>query len=67
MTGKKMGYFFIQWIESSGAPGIQTRIHRSTARSAAREGFRVMGKIGQDMDTFRMPVDLKIETEGNPE
>ena len=21
----------------------------------------------QDMDTFRMPVDLRIETEGNPE
>ena len=31
------------------------------------KGFRVMGKITQDLDTFRMPVDLKIETEGNPE
>jgi tetratricopeptide (TPR) repeat protein len=26
-----------------------------------------VGKINQDMDTFRMPVDLKIETDGNPE
>jgi len=26
-----------------------------------------MGKISQDLDTFHMPVDLKIETEGNPE
>jgi tetratricopeptide (TPR) repeat protein len=26
-----------------------------------------MGKISQDMDIFRMPVDLRIETEGNPE
>ncbi len=26
-----------------------------------------MGKITQDLDTFRMPVTLKIETEGNPE
>lgn len=26
-----------------------------------------MGKITQDLDTFRMPVELKIETEGNPE
>jgi tetratricopeptide (TPR) repeat protein len=26
-----------------------------------------MGKIAQDLDTFRMPVQLKIETEGNPE
>src|SRR5581483_7159825 len=24
-------------------------------------------KISQDLDTFHMPVDLKIETEGNPE
>ena len=26
-----------------------------------------MGKIGQDLDTFRMPLLVKIETEGNPE
>jgi tetratricopeptide (TPR) repeat protein len=26
-----------------------------------------MGRIIQDLDTFRMPVTLKIETEGNPE
>jgi len=32
-----------------------------------QKGFRVMGKISQDLDTFRMPVTLKIETEGNPE
>ena len=58
-----MGYFFIQWIESSGAPEfkLEYTIFRTT------KGFRVMGKIAQDLDTFRMPVDLKIETEGNPE
>jgi tetratricopeptide (TPR) repeat protein len=27
----------------------------------------VLGKVKQDMDTFRMPVELKIETEGEPE
>ena len=26
-----------------------------------------LGKIAQDLDTFRMPVDVRIETEGNPE
>ena len=31
------------------------------------KGFRVMGKISQDLDTFRMPVEMRIETEGNPE
>jgi tetratricopeptide (TPR) repeat protein len=32
-----------------------------------QKGFRVMGKVTQDLDLFRMPVNLKIETEGNPE
>ena len=31
------------------------------------KGFKVVGKIHQDLDTFRMPVDVKIDTEGNPE
>jgi len=26
-----------------------------------------MGTINQDLDTFRMPVELRIDTEGNPE
>lgn len=58
-----LGYFFIQWIESSGAP--EFKLEYTIFRTA--KGFRVMGKIAQDLDTFRMPVDLKIETEGNPE
>jgi len=58
-----LGYFFIQWIESSGAP--EFKLEYTILRTA--KGFRVMGKIAQDLDTFRMPVDLKIETEGNPE
>lgn len=55
--------FFVQWIESSGAPEfkLEYTVFRTT------NGFRVMGKIAQDLDTFRMPVDLLIETEGNPE
>ena len=62
-SGQDLGYFFIQWIESSGAPEFKLdyTIYRT------QKGFRVMGKISQDLDTFRMPVDLKIETEGNPE
>ena len=62
-AGQDLGYFFIEWIESSGAPEFKPEwtIFRT------QKGFRVMGKIAQDLDTFRMPVDLKIETEGNPE
>ncbi|MGA2580303.1 MAG: M1 family aminopeptidase [Bryobacteraceae bacterium] len=63
VSKQDLGYFFIQWIESSGAPEfkLEYTIYRT------QKGFRVMGKVAQDMDTFRMPVDLKIETEGNPE
>ena len=32
-----------------------------------RKGFRVVGKIHQPLDTFKMPVQLRIDTEGNPE
>ncbi len=61
--GQDLGYFFIQWIESSGAP--EFKLEYTVLR--VQKGFRVMGKISQDLDTFRMPVTLKIETEGNPE
>ena len=61
--GQSLQYFFVQWIESSGAP--EFRMEYTVFRT--QKGFRVMGKITQDLDTFRMPVDIKIETEGNPE
>ena len=56
-------YFFIQWLESSGSP--EFKLEYTVFRT--QKGFRVVGKINQDLDTFRMPVDLRIETEGNPE
>jgi tetratricopeptide (TPR) repeat protein len=62
-SGQDLGYFFIQWIESSGAP--EFRLEYTIFRT--QKGFRVMGKIAQDLDTFRMPVDLQIQTEGDPE
>jgi predicted negative regulator of RcsB-dependent stress response len=61
--GEELRYFFIQWIESSGAP--EFKLEYTVFRT--QKGFRVQGKIAQDLDTFRMPVDLHIETEGNPE
>ncbi len=61
--GEDLSYFFIQWIESSGAP--EFRLTYTVFRTS--KGFRIVGKVAQDLDTFRMPVKLKIETEGNPE
>jgi aminopeptidase N len=63
VSGSKLDYFFLQWIESSGAP--EFKLEYTTFRT--QKGFRVMGKVAQDLDTFRSPVDLRIETEGNPE
>jgi hypothetical protein len=62
-SGMNLEGFFIQWLESTGAPEFKMDyiIYRT------QKGFRVMGKIQQDLDTFRMPVELRIETEGNPE
>ncbi len=63
IAGQNLQGFFIQWLESTGAPEFKTEytVYRTP------KGFRVRGKITQDLDTFRMPVDLRIETEGNPE
>lgn len=63
VMGQDLHYFFIQWVESNGAP--EFKLDYTIFRT--QKGFRVQGKISQDLDTFRMPVDLKIETEGNPE
>ena len=55
--------YFLQWVESSGAP--EFTLEYATFRT--KDGFRVNGKVMQDLDLFRMPVKLRIETEGNPE
>src|SRR6266853_2035175 len=62
-AGQSLQGFFLQWIESSGAP--EFKMEYTVFRT--QKGFRVMGKVSQDLDTFRMPVKLHVETEGNPE
>ncbi len=63
--GQELGWFFTEWIESSGAP--QFKMEYTVFRTQKSPGFRVMGKITQDLDLFRMPVEMKVITEGNPE
>ena len=55
--------FFAQWLNSTGVPDfkIEYVVYRTP------KGFRVVGKINQPLDTFSMPLQLRIETEGNPE
>src|SRR5229473_561808 len=55
--------FFAQWLNSTGVPEftLEYVVYRTP------KGFRVVGKIKQPLDTFHMPVDLRIDTEGNPD
>ena len=65
VSGKDLEPFFIQWTESRGTPEFSQNY--TVYRLGEGKGFRVIGRINQDMDTFRMPVELKVETEGEPE
>ncbi|MCU0226993.1 MAG: peptidase M1 [Bryobacterales bacterium] len=62
-ANRDMGPFFIQWLESNSAP--EFKLEYTVLRT--QKGFRVVGKVKQDLDTFSMPVKLMVETEGNPE
>jgi aminopeptidase N len=55
--------FFSQWLNSTGVPEFKTDyiVYRT------KKGFKVVGKIQQDLETFNMPVELRVDTEGNPE
>jgi Peptidase family M1 domain len=55
--------YFAQWLNSTGVPefSLEDVVYRT------RKGFRIVGKIKQPLDTFSMPVQLRVDTEGNPE
>ncbi len=57
--------FFAQWIDGTGAPRFTNKY--AVYRLGNNTGFRTIGEIQQDLDLFRMPVDLRIETDGKTE
>jgi tetratricopeptide (TPR) repeat protein len=63
--GDKLTWFFSQWLDSTGAPEFKTKY--SIYRLGNNKGFRSVGQIAQDLDLFRMPVELKIDTDGKTE
>jgi len=63
--GDKLTWFFSQWLDSTGAPEFKTKY--TIYRLGNNKGFRVVGQISQDLDLFRMPVQLKIDTDGKTE
>src|SRR5271165_4279987 len=63
--GEQLTWFFSQWLDSTGAP--EFKLKYTTYRLGSNKGFRVTGEISQDLDLFRMPVDLRIDTDGKTE
>ncbi|MGA8151053.1 MAG: M1 family aminopeptidase [Terriglobales bacterium] len=63
--GDKLTWFFSQWLDSTGAPEFKTKY--TVYRLGNNKGFRVVGQINQDLDLFRMPVELRIDTDGKTE
>src|SRR3984957_6217224 len=63
--GEQLTWFFSQWLDSTGAP--EFKVKYTTYRLGSNKGFRVTGEISQDLDLFRMPVDLRIDTDGKTE
>ncbi|MGB8259584.1 MAG: M1 family aminopeptidase [Terracidiphilus sp.] len=57
--------FFSQWVDGTGAPQFTNKY--AVYRLGNNKGFRTIGEIGQDLDLFRMPVELRVETDGKTE
>jgi hypothetical protein len=57
--------FFSQWVDGTGAPVFVDKY--AVYRLGSNKGFRTVGAISEDLDLFRMPVELRIETDGKTE
>jgi len=57
--------FFAQWLDGTGAPTFTDKY--TVSRLGDNKGFRTLGSIDQDLDLFRMPIELRIETDGKTE
>ena len=55
--------FFAQWLNSTGVPefSLNYTVYRT------QKGFKIVGRVKQNLDFFHMPVELEVQTEGNPE
>ncbi len=62
LHGQPLDYFFSEWLRSTGVPQFEMDwvIYRT------QRGFRVGGQMKQQLEIFRMPIPIHIETEGPP-
>ena len=63
--GQKLTWFYSQWLDSTSAPEFKAKY--TVYRLGTNKGFRIVGAITQDLDLFRMPVNLRIDTDGRTE
>jgi len=63
-TGEVYRWFFVQWVESVGIPEFRIEYTIFKLRDG---GFKIRGQIKQNIELFRMPLDVRIETKGQPE
>ncbi|MGH9406808.1 MAG: M1 family aminopeptidase [Terriglobia bacterium] len=57
---QKLTYFFAQWVDSTGVPQFK----RQWAIYKTQTGYQVVGKLQQDLDIFRMPIDVRVYVQG---
>ena len=65
LSQEQMTPFFAQWVDGTGAPAFTNKY--TVFRLGDNKGFRTIGAVAQDLDLFRMPVELRIETDGKTE
>jgi aminopeptidase N len=63
--GQKLTWFYSQWLDSTSAPEFKAKY--TVYRLGTNKGFRIVGAITQDLDLFRMPVNVRIDTDGRTE
>ena len=63
-TGKDYSWFFAQWVDQVGVPEFLVNY---TIYKLKEGGFKIRGQVKQSLELFRMPLELIIQTKGQPE
>jgi hypothetical protein len=58
---QELTFFFAQWVNSTGVPQFK----RNWAVYRLPKGYQVVGKMQQDLDIFRMPVEVRVVCQGS--
>jgi hypothetical protein len=64
-SGQKLTPFFAQWVDGTGAPEFKDKY--TVYRLGSNRGFKIVGEITQDLDLFRMPLEIRVDTDGKSE